>query len=180
MLVFALSGCAPGADGTANEAGMPRAGDAAVAAVTPEIVPASAGELIETVEASGANAVMVNVWATWCAPCREEFPDLLRLRETYRERGLELILVSGDFDDQLGAAHEFLASHGVDFRTYIKTGRDMEFIDTLNPEWSGALPATFIYDGAGRRQVFWEGKATYDEMEQRLLSVLEARSTSNP
>ena len=137
------------------------------------IEPADANVVIAAVAASEAKTIVMNVWATWCGPCREEFPDLMQLREAYAGRGLELVLVSADFDDRHEAALAFLDEQGVDFPTWIKTGDDMEFIDTLNPEWGGTLPATFVYDSDGRLRAFWEGKASYEQMEERVLPFLE-------
>ena len=176
LLGAALAGCGSGATAR-DEARAPATAEASAAAAGVE--PASAGRLLELVRAADANATVLNVWATWCGPCREEMPDLLRLRQAYRARGLELVLVTGDFEDQLPEASAFLASHGVDFPTYIKTGRDMEFINTLSPDWSGALPATFVFDGDGHLRDFWEGKASYEDMERRLLPVLEGRETNH-
>ena len=51
----------------------------------------------------------------------------------------------------LAAAQRFLAEQGVDFLTYLKQGADMAFIDSLDAGWSGALPATVLYDGSGRK-----------------------------
>jgi thiol-disulfide isomerase/thioredoxin len=180
-LAALLAACAP----AAREAPGPAAGTAeqapvAAAAASPELRPASAGEILSAIRGAGSKATVLNVWATWCGPCREEFPDLIRLHRTYRERGLDLVLVSTDFDDQVDAARRFLADHGVDFLTYLKTGKDMEFIDSLNPEWGGALPATFVYDTEGRLVEFWEGKATFEEMEQRMLPALDGRDTRTP
>ena len=92
---------------------------------------------------------------------------------TKRPDGLDLVLVSADFDDQVGAAHAFLADQVVDFPTWLKTGKDMEFIDHLNPDWGGALPATFVYDANGELRAFWEGKASDVQREQRVLPILE-------
>jgi thiol-disulfide isomerase/thioredoxin len=139
-----------------------------------EVKPATAEEILGVVRKTKGQVVLVNVWATWCAPCREEFPDLMRLSRTYRARGLELVLVSADFDDQLPVARRFLADHGVDFPTYLKTGDDMKFIDAFSPRWSGAIPATFIYDGRGRMRYFHEGRATYSLFEQKVLEVLNS------
>ena len=66
------------------------------------LIRASAADVLAAVKAPGAHMVVVNVWATWCIPCREEMPDLLRLRRAYAERGLRLILVSGDFASDIG------------------------------------------------------------------------------
>jgi thiol-disulfide isomerase/thioredoxin len=141
-----------------------------------ELRPATVGEILGAVRGAGSKAVLVNVWASWCAPCRQEFPDLVRLYRDYRGRGLELVLVSTDFEDQLADAKAFLTKNGVDFPTYFKVGDDMEFINTLSPKWTGALPATFIYDGEGRLRYFQEGMGTYEEFEKRVLDVLSSKA----
>ncbi len=143
--------------------------------ISPEqisVVKTSANQVLELVKNSNAKVVMLNVWATWCQPCKEEFPDMMKLRHFYKAQGLDLILVSGDFPDQLPAVKKFLAKQGVDFPTYIKTDKDMKFINTLNPDWSGALPATWIFDGSGHLYEFWQGKASFDRMEKSVLEVL--------
>jgi thiol-disulfide isomerase/thioredoxin len=152
--------------------------EASRAASAPTIQPADAPTVLAAVRAPGAKAVVLNVWATWCEPCREEFPDLVRLGHEYSNKGVRLVLVSGDFDSEKPAVTKFLTDQGVDFASYIKSGDDMQFINALNPKWTGALPATFVYDGQGRLRDFWEGKASYAKMEERLQRVLENRSDS--
>ena len=142
------------------------------AAAKPPVLPASAADVLQAVRAPGARVVLVNVWATWCVPCREEMPGLIRLRRAYAERGLRLVLVSGDFSSDADQAAAFLSEQQVDFPTYIKKGSDMEFIDAFDPQWSGALPATFIYDGQGRLRFTIHGKASYEELEQKVRDVL--------
>jgi hypothetical protein len=66
----------------------------------------------------------------------------------------------------------------VDFPSFIKTGDDMAFIDAMNPAWSGALPATFLYDGTGRRMRFWEGRQTYPTLERAVRAVLGAADST--
>lgn len=136
------------------------------------VVPATAAEVLRAVRAPGARAVMVNVWATWCLPCREEMPDILRLRRAYAARGLRLILVSGDFSTDGDQAAAFLREQGVDFTTYLKNGGDMDFIDAFDPQWSGALPATFIYDGEGHLRHAIHGLASYAQLERDVRDVL--------
>jgi thiol-disulfide isomerase/thioredoxin len=166
----ALSACRPRA--TLHAASAP----AAAAAATPELEAVTVQDVLRTVRRPGATAVIVNVWATWCVPCREELPDLLRVEREYRGRGLRLVLVSADFDNSAGEARAFLARHGVDFKSYLKTGDDMAFIDGLSPKWSGALPATFVFDGAGALRDFWEGKATYETFAAKVRAVIGAPS----
>jgi thiol-disulfide isomerase/thioredoxin len=170
LSLLLLSACSP-PSGDAAASRIPPAG---AAAQPPEVRPVAASELRALVREPGARAVLVNIWATWCMPCREEFPGLLRLRREHGGRGLRLLLVSGDFDSEMAAVQEFLAEQGVDFPTYIKAGKDMEFIDGLERRWSGALPATFLYDGGGTLRYFWENKASYETLEQRVLEVMNA------
>ena len=144
----------------------------------PELRVASAVKVLEEVRRPGAQVVVVNIWATWCLPCREEFPDLVRLRRAYRSRGLRLVLVSADFDDgREGQVRQFLIRQGVDFPSFLKEGDDMEFIEALSPRWSGALPATLVYDSQGALRHFWEGAASYSTMEKSVLDVLERKGS---
>jgi len=144
----------------------------------PEIQDASADDVLAAVREPGARVVVVNVWATWCAPCRQEFPDLMRLNERYQDRGMRLVLVTADFDDQIGEARQFLAQQGIEFLTYHKTGNDQRFIDGLSPKWTGALPATLVYDSHGVLRHFWEGRATFATMESNVLDVLSGQQAS--
>ncbi len=57
--------------------------------------------------------VFVNIWATWCPPCRQEMPSMVRLYERYRDRGLEIVAVSEDRDP--GAVRRFVAEYGIPF-----------------------------------------------------------------
>src|SRR4051794_38569362 len=51
-----------------------------------------------------AHPLLLNFWATWCDPCREEFPDLLKVGADYRKRGLEFVAVSFDFSEDVQKA----------------------------------------------------------------------------
>ena len=150
----------------APEAG--RSASPAAGGRQPEVVPVTAVQAREVVAAARGKVVLLNVWATWCNPCREEFPYLVRLHRELGGKGFELVLVSADFENQLPKVTEFLAAEGVDFRTYRKLGADSEFIDGLDPRWSGALPATFVYDRSGTLRDFWEGDLSYEGFLERL------------
>ena len=132
----------------------------------PDLVPVTAADVNALVAGSDAAVVVLNVWATWCQPCREEFPDLLSLRQRYAADRLQLLLVSGDFEDQRPAVEAFLREHGVDFTTYLKTGKDMEFIDAIDPRWTGALPVTLVYNRDRTDHLLHEGKATLADLER--------------
>jgi len=145
-----------------------------------DVRPATLEQVQQAIRTPGSKAVLVNVWATWCVPCREEFPDLMRIRKEYREWGLRLLLVSADADTALPAVRQFLNAEGVTFLTYLKQGADMPFIDGLDSLWSGALPATLLYDGEGNKKWFHEGKTSYDTLKTRIEAMLTTPSSRTP
>lgn len=109
--------------------------------------------------------VLVNVWATWCAPCIEEFPYIVDLQQKYEDM-LHVIFISADFPNQRGKALEFLKEQNVDWVTYFKTGKDQPFIEALSDEWSGALPFTKIINKEGKLVASWEQGAEYKKFER--------------
>lgn len=166
-VMLMVGGCAP-RSGDRTAAAPPR--DAA----GPPVIAASAGDIRAMAARAGARATLVNVWATWCAPCREEFPALLRAAQARDRQGLRLVLVSADVPDQLPAVRRFLAAQGVNDTSYLKNGDDMAFIDAMDPRWSGALPATFVYDGRGRQTAFWEGIANQSRFTRSIDNALRS------
>lgn len=117
--------------------------------------------------------VLLNLWATWCVPCREEFPALLKLQRALADRGFKLILVSADFASQRPQVESFLAQEGVHFRTFLKAQSDDAFIEGIDHRWSGALPASALFDRDGHEVVFWEGKSTYEDVLAKVTPLLD-------
>lgn len=99
--------------------------------------------------------LLVNFWATWCDPCRDEFPDLVKVDQDYRGRGLDFIAISlDDAADIKTAVPEFLRQMKATMPVYLLNVTDPEpVIMAVDKDWGGALPATFLYD-AQRKVVF--------------------------
>jgi len=134
------------------------------------VPPDSLGKVIAA--NAGSKGTLVNVWASWCQPCRYEFPEIVRLARAYEAQGLRVVFVSADFAEDLPNARAFLAEQGVDWPTYYKVGDDQAFINALDPKWTGALPGSFVFDAQGVLRDSWEGKATYAAFEKRVRPVL--------
>jgi thiol-disulfide isomerase/thioredoxin len=145
-------------------------GDSASATILVEN--ARAQDILSRVKSSSSQLKLVNMWATWCAPCVAEFPYLMKLHKNYESKGLELIFVSMDMQEELGRVKKFLSGQGVDFVTYIKNQSDNEFIQQMSPDWSGALPTSFFYNTKGELVHFWPGDGTYEEFEKVVLKHL--------
>jgi len=157
-----------GISGTDND------GSGVPASALPELRDIDAAGIRALVTESEAPLLLLNVWATWCLPCVAEFPDLVRLGRDFEDRGLRVVFVSADFEESAPAAREFLRDQGVDTVSYRKKGGDEAFIEALSPEWSGALPGTFLYR-SGKLIHGWEGKQSYEEFERRILAAFENR-----
>jgi thiol-disulfide isomerase/thioredoxin len=100
-----------------------------------------------------AQPLLVNFWATWCVPCRKEFPDLVKIGADYRERGLEFALVSADdVSDIKTAVPQFLRDmRATAMPAYLLNATDTEAaIAQVDPAWGGELPATFLFDRQGK------------------------------
>ncbi len=138
--------------------------------VTPREV--TGAGVLNAVRSARGDVVLVNVWATWCDPCRHEFPALLKVREEFAREGFRLILVSADFADQLPKVEEFLSRQGVGFPTFLKAEDDMAFINALDARWSGALPASFLYDRDSVLNDFWVGESSYESLAKKVKALL--------
>jgi len=135
----------------------------------------SAAEVQALAARPGARATLVNVWATWCPPCREEFPTLVQVGEKRRADGLRLVFVSADPEEEVAVVKKFLAAKGVSDTAYIMTGDPNAFINRLNPKWTGAIPATFVYNRRGELASFWEGAADEDRFNQSVDQAIATR-----
>jgi len=103
-------------------------------------------------------------------------PELIRVARAHRADRVRLLLVSVDFEDQLPAVRKFLATQGYTDTSYLKVGDDMTFINGVNPKWTGALPATLVFDRQGRQVAFWEGRANEDKFEHAVIEALAANT----
>lgn len=144
----------------------------AALAQLPPIQTATARQIKQVIKARPSTVTVVNFWATWCIPCREELPVFVRLGREFDPSTVRVLFVSADFPEDLPEARHFLAEHGVSDVSYLRVGDDQEFITAFNEGWSGALPATALYGRGGELAEFWEGKTSYEDLSERVLRVL--------
>ena len=95
--------------------------------------------------------LLVNFWATFCDPCRDEFPDLVKIDKEYRPHSLEFVTVSLDDIDQLKTdVPKFLSSMKATMPAYLLNVTDPEpAINFIDRRWQGDLPATYLYNEKG-------------------------------
>jgi peroxiredoxin len=132
---------------------------------------------LEKIDAPGvkkirANAtektVLVNFWATWCAPCVAEIPDLVKTWRMYRKRPFDLVTISINYPDEEKAVRRFLEENLVASRNYISGSMDpYELMKTFDPEWNGGVPYSMVIAPGGR--VLYKGTGTLDILKTRRL-----------
>lgn len=126
--------------------------------------------LEKIVKERNGKVLLLNIWATWCVPCREEFPDLVKVANKFAKDKVEVIGISTDFpEDMKSKIIPFLKKKNVNFTNYISAFKnDEELINFINKDWNGALPATVIYDQTGNKVAFLEGKKSYADFIEQL------------
>lgn len=108
--------------------------------------------LLRLIKRHSQRPLLVNFWATWCDPCRDEFPELVKIDAAYRGKGLDFIAISlDDLKDINTEVPKFLGMMKAQMPAYLLNVPDpSEAITAVDAKWSGALPATFLYDGQGK------------------------------
>lgn len=146
--------------------------------------PAPAGTVADaegrrsTLVAQGARVTLVNLWATWCAPCRTEMPTLAAAQRAYGQRGLRVVAVSMDRPQEQPAARAFMATQAP---LGFYADPTMGLFNVITPRPAG-LPVTLILDSQGRERARVVGDANWTSPEARGLieSLLSEQPVSPP
>lgn len=116
---------------------------------------------------------VVNFWATWCKPCIAELPYFDQLAAEYKDEKLKVILVSMDFADQLNSRLKpFIQKKNVASKVVVfDAPKPNQWIPKINEDWSGAIPATYIY--RGKEQQFYERSFEYEDLKNVVTPFLK-------
>lgn len=115
---------------------------------------------LKPIDAAGVKALarndskklrLINVWATWCAPCVSELPELVAMNRMYRRRDFELHTISMDAPEKTEKALEVLKKEHLSCANHILSGgsRD-DLVKALDPEWPGPIPHTILVAPGGK------------------------------
>jgi len=114
------------------------------------------------------NVVVLNIWATWCPPCRDEVPALIRLQDTFGDAGLQVIGVSVDENGAEAAVRAFSQEFGVNYPVPLDDGTVQELYGPLS-----VIPTTYIFDADGYIRFYVPGYMEYDQMEEAVKELME-------
>ncbi|HSP62057.1 MAG TPA: TlpA disulfide reductase family protein [Pyrinomonadaceae bacterium] len=120
--------------------------------------------------------LLVNFWATWCDGCREEFPDLVKIDNDYRAKGLNFLSVTLDEAADKTRAVDFLKEMKATMPVVLLNVNDPEpAIHAVDEKWDGALPATFLYDREGKLVFKYFGKIKPAELRAAIDKAVGSR-----
>jgi cytochrome c biogenesis protein CcmG, thiol:disulfide interchange protein DsbE len=128
--------------------------------------PTLAGDTISLANLRG-EVVLLNIWATWCAPCREEMPDLQWIEDEFGDREFRVIGVSIDQAHADGAVARFLEDHAIDFLVL----RDPRSVSARRFRTIG-VPESFLIDRQGVLAARWIGQVDRERVAGAILEAL--------
>lgn len=122
---------------------------------------------------SNDKTYVVNFWATWCAPCIKELPHFEALNTNYKDKDVEVLLVSLDFPQQYDKKLKpYIKKHDLKSKILVLDDVDQNrWIPKINEDWDGAIPVTIIYNKNKRE--FYDRTFTYKELETELKQFLK-------
>ncbi len=136
--------------------------------VPDEVLPALPGPGSGSIADYRGDWVLVNLWASWCVPCREEAPALERFQRRYRDRRLTVVGVN--VQDNRDDALAFLRDYRATYPQLRSVGdeRSAAFGST-------GVPENFLVDPRGRLALIWRGPVDDEFLDQRVVPIVEGR-----
>ncbi len=106
-------------------------------------------ELVQLTELNNDTIYVINFWATWCKPCIEEMPYFEQLHDIKLDSPIKVVLVSLDFEDNLTSkVIPFVTKNNIKSEVLLMGNTKYQtWIDLINPDWSGSIPATLLRKG---------------------------------
>jgi cytochrome c biogenesis protein CcmG, thiol:disulfide interchange protein DsbE len=124
--------------------------------------------------------LVVNFWATWCEPCRDEYPLIVELAKEFKSQGITVLGIDMDDDSDMNLVRRFIAKNQPPFPNYRqKPGINLDaFYDGVNPQWKGTMPQTIFYGRDGNIVGFFLGTRPRAEFEQAFRATLATTASS--
>jgi thiol-disulfide isomerase/thioredoxin len=135
---------------------------------------------LKTALTPNGKPLLVNFWATWCDPCREEFPDLVKINAENKDK-VDFITVSLDDLAEINRdVPKFLLDMKAEMPAFLlKVSDESAVISSIAKDWNGGLPFTILYNEKGEIAYFRQGKVKSDLMKaeiEKLLAVPKAQN----
>jgi thiol-disulfide isomerase/thioredoxin len=158
--------------GLAGIAWMATGGGGKSAPIATSAAPIVTASVSQSLEAFRGKVVILDIWATWCPPCRMEIPDFVKLQEKYRDQGVEIIGVSIDPIDPRGggapAVAPFMQQYKINYHVWMVNSPTAL---TGYPMGQG-IPTTYVIDRNGRISKTYVGAKAMSVFESDIKELL--------
>ncbi|HVK53820.1 MAG TPA: TlpA disulfide reductase family protein [Burkholderiales bacterium] len=125
------------------------------------------GKLIALGQWEG-KVLLINFWATWCSPCREEIPHLIEAQKRYSAKGVEIIGIAIDTSEKV---EPFSRKMGINYSIFLEEERGVALSKRLGNR-AGVLPFTVIIDREGRVAFVTTGTITSEQIDEQIQKVI--------
>lgn len=122
-----------------------------------------------SLSATAGRVRLIDFWATWCPPCRDEIPMLNELHHAYEGQGLTILAIS---DEKADVVREFAEEVGIDYTNLIDPGEVSEDYRVLG------LPTAFLVDRDGRIVDYYMGPKSRKHLEEKIRELLDQPATT--
>lgn len=150
----------------------PKTGLKKVAVAGPSVTQIDIEGLRALIKPNG-KPLLINFWATWCDPCREEFPDLVKISGLYKGK-IDIVTVSlDDLADIKTFVPKFLKEMHADMPAYLlQTADESAAITMVAKDWSGNLPLTVLISPTGETAYIRMGKLKFETVKEEIDKVV--------
>jgi len=113
---------------------------------------------------------VINFWATWCGPCKKEFPDFLKISRQFQTRPVQFITISVDGPEKQDEAFDFLNQVHAPLQNYILNDvREDSVRAAIGQEWDGSIPLTLLIGPSGMISKRWSGPFNQLELKRSIV-----------
>lgn len=154
------------------------------AAHSPQAAKPASAQSLALIDLAGYNKLLadhkgkpllVTFWATWCEPCRDEFPIINQIARDYAAKGLVVLGVDMDDDSAVNLIQHFLERNKPIFPSVRKKmGHEDAFVRGVDPQWRDEMPANFFYAADGRLLGFMIGGHPREDFDKIINVILSA------
>jgi thiol-disulfide isomerase/thioredoxin len=143
-------------------------------AQSPAVQTVDAKAIKSLVAQNKGKVVLLNFFATWCPPCRKEFPGIVKFHDKYKAQGLVVLEVSMNDSSERDDILAFIRDQKPPFPIFLAASTDEAFCKAVDERWTTELPVTLIYDRDGKLRYYYPQERTYAELEQDVAPLLSA------
>ncbi|MDB5258329.1 MAG: thioredoxin [Chitinophagaceae bacterium] len=115
---------------------------------------------------------VINFWATWCKPCMEELPYFEQIHRDYKDKNVEVLLVSLDQASMTDKVKASLRKNNITAKVVLLDEVDFnKWINAVDTTWSGSIPATLVISKNNTTKAFYEKQFTQQQLEELIHSL---------